>query len=154
VRSKYDWRFNGFTVTPDAKGYPRIYVGGHMIAVHRFVWEQAHGALPRGFVVHHQDGDVANYALDNLMLLKQSDHMRIHLGWIRENGLWVAKPCSRCGQVLPLERFYVRRGVPTGFCKACHGQDTVAHRKRQDPKAREAIYQRYRKRRKLGIVGT
>lgn len=154
MKGKYDWEFLGFTVTPDAKGYPRIYVGGHMIAIHRFVWEQAHGSLPAGHVVHHKDGDVANYRLDNLLLLTQSDHMRIHLGWVRENGAWIAKPCSRCGKLLSTDMFYVRRGVPTGFCKHCHSKDTAEHRRRQDPKARDAIYQRFRERRRLGLVGT
>lgn len=32
----------------------------------RYVWEQAHGAIPKGYVVFHLDGNKSNFELDNL----------------------------------------------------------------------------------------
>ena len=59
-------------------------------AVHRWVWEQTHGPIPRGGIIHHIDGDPANNAPENLMLvMSRRDHMRVHRGWeLREDGWW------------------------------------------------------------------
>jgi hypothetical protein len=44
--------------------------------VHRLVWIEAHGPIPRGFVVAFKDGNRQNVALDNLQLLPMADNMR------------------------------------------------------------------------------
>jgi hypothetical protein len=45
---------------------------------HRRVWRQAHGPIPRGYVVHHKDGDGFNNDLSNLELMEKSEHARMH----------------------------------------------------------------------------
>ena len=66
--------------------YP--YADGHYM--HRWVWQQAHGPIPRGGIIHHIDHDPSNNASENLMLCRtQRDHLRVHRGWeLREDGWW------------------------------------------------------------------
>ena len=45
---------------------------------HRRVWREAHGPIPRGFVVHHKDGNGFNNDLSNLELMQKSKHARMH----------------------------------------------------------------------------
>jgi HNH endonuclease len=57
--------------------------------MHRKVWEDAHGDIPDGHLIHHIDGDPSNYALENLQMLTYSQHQRLHLGWEeRPDGWW------------------------------------------------------------------
>lgn len=46
--------------------------------LHRVVWEHHNGPIPKGFHVHHIDGDVENNAIDNLELLPASAHLKHH----------------------------------------------------------------------------
>lgn len=48
------------------------------ILEHRHVWESAFGPLPRGYIVHHIDGDSLNNELSNLRAMTISDHTAIH----------------------------------------------------------------------------
>jgi hypothetical protein len=50
----------------------------HKMAVHRWVWEQANGPLPKGWVVHHLDGNTKNNALSNLQSMSKQEHTKIH----------------------------------------------------------------------------
>ena len=71
--------------------------------------------------LHHKDFDKSNYTLDNLELVTQSDHLKIHAGWVRDkNGKWIAKPCKDCGEKLALDKFYQRKGLtPSNRCIKC-----------------------------------
>ena len=42
------------------------------------VWEAEHGAIPRGLVLHHIDGDSLNDAVQNLCVLTRAAHITIH----------------------------------------------------------------------------
>jgi hypothetical protein len=44
----------------------------------KVVWEQAHGAIPEGFLVHHKDRNALNDRLDNLELLTRAAHLAEH----------------------------------------------------------------------------
>ncbi len=44
------------------------------ILEHRFMWEQAHGKLPEGYVVHHLNGIKDDNHLENLVALPRSAH--------------------------------------------------------------------------------
>lgn len=45
-------------------------------ALHRILWQDAHGPIPKGFAVRFKDGDRLNVELDNLDLLSRGDLLR------------------------------------------------------------------------------
>ena len=47
--------------------------------LHRAVWEHYYGPIPKGFCIHHRDGDKGNNALSNLELLPAGKHATLHL---------------------------------------------------------------------------
>jgi len=51
----------------------------HRVALHRSVWERAHGPIPDGHHVHHINGDRADNRLDNLQVLACDEHLRMHM---------------------------------------------------------------------------
>lgn len=44
------------------------------ILEHRFLWEQVHGKLPKGYVIHHLNGIKDDNRLENLVALPRSAH--------------------------------------------------------------------------------
>ncbi len=46
--------------------------------LHRYVWEHEAGPIPLGFHVHHIDRDKANNSIDNLCLVNETGHKRLH----------------------------------------------------------------------------
>lgn len=106
--------------------------------LHVQVWEDHHGPVPKGFHIHHKDGNPANNAIDNLELRTPSSHAKchaVHLGnarpaarawhsseegreWHRQNGknAWAKrKPvilmCEHCGK-----RFETLKRGRTRYC--------------------------------------
>jgi hypothetical protein len=140
--------FEGFGIWYDTKGHPCILIGGKGIRLHVYIWERVNGSKPKGYDVHHRDFDKLNYNIENLELLSYSDHRKVHAGWIRENGEWVAKPCTRCGITKPLSEFYPRKGyTPTALCKPCMNIVTSA-RNKTIPEKRRIYNQRWYAKRK------
>ncbi len=62
----------------ESTGYLHIWINGKSIRYHRFLWEQVNGTIPKGYVLHHIDGDKLNNNLQNLELLKNSEHTKLH----------------------------------------------------------------------------
>lgn len=61
----------------DSKGYPRSKSTGKLI--HRSVAEKKIGRpLREHEVVHHKDGDKANFRRDNLRVTSRSYHSKLH----------------------------------------------------------------------------
>jgi len=88
---------------------------------HVFIYEERFGPKPKGYIIHHIDGDRANNSLDNLELLTYADHLRTHRGWTRINGAW-HKRCSGCGGLFPVLLgywYFNKLGNPTGKCVSC-----------------------------------
>jgi hypothetical protein len=63
----------GGKVYSESKGYyyRRVYL-------HIEVWENAHGPLPEGWVVHHINGNKGDNRLENLQGMPAKEHMRLH----------------------------------------------------------------------------
>lgn len=140
--------FEGFGIWYDTKGYPCIWIDGKGIRLHVYIWERVNGSKPKGHDVHHRDFNRQNYNIENLELLSFSDHRKVHAGWIRKNGEWIAKPCTRCGVVKPLSEFYPRKGyTPTALCKPCWIVFT-AERNKGIPEKRRLYNQRWYAKRK------
>ena len=52
-------------------GYIRLTLPtGERVLEHRWVWEQAHGAIPPHGIIHHVDGNKTNNRLENLTLIQ------------------------------------------------------------------------------------
>lgn len=51
----------------------------HGSAIHRIVWEAFNGSIPAGHHIHHKDGNINNFALDNLELVSSPHHTVIHM---------------------------------------------------------------------------
>ena len=47
--------------------------------LHRSVWEYHNGTIPKGYHVHHKDGNRANNDISNLALMHGSDHLSEHM---------------------------------------------------------------------------
>lgn len=59
----------------DSKGYERVKVGGKTLYLHRLVWEDHFGEIPKGFHIHHIDGDKTNNEVSNLEMISAHEHI-------------------------------------------------------------------------------
>ena len=67
--------FEGRHFNIDSHGYFRC---GRK-RVHRMIWEHFHGAVPKGFDIHHKDGDKFNNSIDNLECICHREHLSMHM---------------------------------------------------------------------------
>lgn len=49
------------------------------VRLHRAVWEFHYGEIPRGYHVHHIDGDKSNNCISNLALVEGRKHLSHHM---------------------------------------------------------------------------
>ncbi len=76
VISNYLITSNGF-----CEGY--YYCSNNKKPLHRFVYEQANGEIPDGYIIHHKDGNKKNNRIDNLEMITPSRHKALH--WRQDN---------------------------------------------------------------------
>src|SRR5690349_5370469 len=48
------------------------------VRLHRAVWEQVHGPIPKGYHIHHINGNKTDNRLENLELLTRGEHSSRH----------------------------------------------------------------------------
>jgi hypothetical protein len=113
--------FEGYGKWYDKFGYPYIFVDGKNVMLHHYIWERYNRERPKGFHIHHIDGDKKNYNIENLLCVSPGDHQKIHANWKKNaKGDWAFKPCKDCKKILPLDNFYPRKGLtPSNRCKPC-----------------------------------
>ena len=74
------FRQPGYECVRNEKGVKIIWIkpfdGRRMMPKHRWLWEQAHGAIPKGYNVQFKDGDTLNCVLDNLYLISRREQVR------------------------------------------------------------------------------
>lgn len=58
--------------------YQRKQINGKNHQYHRVVWEENVGKIPKGFIVHHINGDKWDNRIDNLSLMTHTGHNNIH----------------------------------------------------------------------------
>lgn len=45
------------------------------VMLHRYLWKQAHGPIPKGMVIRFKDGNSLNCELDNLEMVTRAEHL-------------------------------------------------------------------------------
>lgn len=63
----------------DKDGYKIIQISGRKYREHRYVWLQAYGSIPKGYIVHHRNGIKLDNTLKNLQLMTRTEHQKYHL---------------------------------------------------------------------------
>lgn len=84
-------------------GYLRRSHGGKY--KHQLVWEEINGPTPPGMHIHHINGDRLDNRIENLSLVSNSEHQRLHAGWKLQDGIWF-RPCSLCGKLKSYDEYY------------------------------------------------
>ena len=125
----------------DRDGYRMIGVGKFYEAEHRIIWRRHKGEIPKGWHVHHKDGNRVNNDIENLELIDGAEHARMHRreragGYVVIDGI-EHKPCRECREVLPLTDFYAKPSGKSGHqsrhsdCKPCYNKKVVERKKRR-----------------------
>ena len=69
-------------------GYYQISSGIHQgKLLHRLIYEENFGSIPKGFHIHHLDNDKSNLDPRNLILLSKSNHHKLHFNMVN-NPRW------------------------------------------------------------------
>jgi hypothetical protein len=109
----------------DSRGYVRLRKKGdgrkRNYLLHRVMWASVHGEIPEGMQIHHIDDNKANNAIENLQCVTDLEHRRIHAGWFEVLGVWW-KPCRRCEDNFPVEKFAKRTDAnnsTSSYCREC-----------------------------------
>ena len=58
--------------------YPTTTKNGKTVYVHRLIWEEKNGKIPKGMVIHHKNKDYRDNRIDNLQLVSGSEHIKLH----------------------------------------------------------------------------
>lgn len=64
------------------KGYWRINSekeGNLGKLLHRLIYEKYYGKIPKGYVIHHKDGNKVNNDISNLEMIEASKHNKFHM---------------------------------------------------------------------------
>jgi hypothetical protein len=79
TREEVIWNKKTYRRYPNAKqSSHRRYFSCAGSFLHRDVWREKHGEIPKGFHVHHKDGDPANNDILNLECVSGKDHFVLH----------------------------------------------------------------------------
>lgn len=60
-------------------------INGKRVRLHRFVWENSNGEIPKGYAVHHIDRDKDNNDINNLKLMQLAEHIKYHAANMSES---------------------------------------------------------------------
>jgi len=62
----------------DKKGYRMLRILGRHVFEHQLVWELNYGEIPKGYDIHHINGNKLDNKIDNLEILTKSEHTKKH----------------------------------------------------------------------------
>ncbi len=100
--------------------HPKATKNGYVL-MHRVVVENSIGRLllPKE-VIHHKDGNKKNNVIDNLEVMFNSNHVRMH----KSTGRAITnKVCKECGKAFEIETRKTRKRQLNFFCsRACNGK--------------------------------
>lgn len=68
----------GRTGTISKSGYRILTIRNKREYEHRLIWEKYYGEIPKGFHIHHKNGNKLDNRIENLELISNSEHQKIH----------------------------------------------------------------------------
>jgi hypothetical protein len=80
VRLKSELRFEDKpNIRIGKRGYKLIYIPIRgWIKYHHYIWEKNYGRIPEGMVIHHINGDRLDNRIENLQMMSNSAHIKLH----------------------------------------------------------------------------
>ena len=114
---------------------------GEMRYEHTLVWEEHNRRkLPRGYVIHHRNGDPLDNRIRNLQAMPMAKHNSLHKlrnmrSHLYRDGAW-RKRCKRCRRIKPVGQFPLNgcsaAGTPLRrpLCRVCDKKRQKAMRVR------------------------
>lgn len=71
----------------------------------RYIYQKHYNIIIEyGFEVHHKDKNFLNNSIDNLELIKKSDHIKMHFKGVSKYPLFKIVKCFQCGRDFKLTR--------------------------------------------------
>lgn len=113
---------NGIAYYRRAKGY---YLSQQHKALHRIMWEEHHGPIPKGFIVRHLDGNRDNNDISNLDLVSHRDAYASFLSKTQS-------PCLQC------DRPSRTRGLCTRHYQQLRAEEKGGWQEVKRPRAKQA----------------
>lgn len=127
-RKFYQDKKTGYWISTD---YPRI-------RAHRWVWEQIHGKIPKGYHIHHKNENKSDNRIENLELIERSRHIKHHFTnekrekarlWANQirplTKKWHASEEGKLWHRLHGIKCWDKREYKTIVCKQCGNQTTT-----------------------------
>lgn len=100
------------------------------VSLHVQIWKDNYGEIPKGYIVHHKDGNADNNGLSNLECITEKEHKARHyadMEWSERTRRAFSKGqlsrpmikyiCKNCGK-----EFESRRAYKVNFCSDLCGQ--------------------------------
>jgi hypothetical protein len=83
--------YNGIKYYPNGSG--NYFYNRFKVALHRQIWIDNYGEIPKKYVIHHIDGDTTNNVLENLQCLLNIKHRT--MGWSKPKKSLICKYCGK-----------------------------------------------------------
>lgn len=74
------------------------------IRAHQWVWKNNHGDIPKGYHIHHRNGDKSDNRIENLELVEASRHIRDHMQKRMKDPLYKKKAQENCERIRPMTK--------------------------------------------------
>lgn len=95
--------------------YKHMKLGNKVMRNHRAVWTMTYGPIPKGYIVHHRNGNKGDNRLENLELMTFSEHSRLHLN----SNDSVLRKRTREARSIAAKKGWEKHPAVHGICEEC-----------------------------------